>query len=201
MIYFLAGLPLSVLLSACAAFQGAGDIAQGREALFQSDYKTALGYFQATEQVDPNYIFGGELREGVSSYVGRAQYLTGNYAQARQTLEKAVSQDKDDNVARLYLGLTLYRLGDRQAGLKNIQAGLNGIDNFIDYTTETFRFSYGRDFDPNGGIRSTIKSDLAMISSGNINDKTLIADGEWLGVSFEREPDFERQQYQGRHRR
>ena len=37
-IHFLAGLSLSVLLSACATFQGAGDIAQGREAMFAGDY-------------------------------------------------------------------------------------------------------------------------------------------------------------------
>ena len=53
-IHFLAGLSLSVLLSACAAFQGAGDIAQGREAMFAGNYKAALGYFQGAEQVDPS---------------------------------------------------------------------------------------------------------------------------------------------------
>jgi tetratricopeptide (TPR) repeat protein len=76
-------------------------------------------FVQAAEQADPNYIYGTELREGVLSYLGRAQYLNGNYAQARQTLEKALSQHKGD-VARPYLGLTLYRLGDQKAALTNI---------------------------------------------------------------------------------
>ncbi len=134
------------------------------------------------------------------SYLGRAQYLTGNYAQARQTLEQALTQHKADNVARLYLGLTLYRLGDRQAGLKNIQAGMNGIDNFLNYTTETFRFSFGKYWDPSGGIRSGIKSDLAMISNGNIDWEKLIADGESLGISIEREPDLARLQEEDRPR-
>jgi tetratricopeptide (TPR) repeat protein len=188
--YFLAGLSLSVLLSACAALQGGSDIDQGRQALFEGDYKAALGSFQSAEQVDPRYIYGTELREGVSSYLGRAQYLTGNYAQARQTLEQALSQHKGDNVARLYLGLTLYRLGNRQAGLENIEAGMNGINNFLNYITESFRFSFGKDWDPSGKIRSGIKSDLAMISSANIDWEKLIADGESLGISIEREPDL-----------
>ena len=93
--------------------------------------KAALGYFQAAEQADPNYIYGTELREGVLSYLGRAQYLNGNYAQARQTLEKALFQHKSGNVARLYLGLTLYRLGDQKSALTNIQAGMTGINNFL----------------------------------------------------------------------
>src|SRR6266850_5763861 len=135
LIYFPAWLFVSVLLSACASFRGAGDIGQGRQALIEGNNQAALGYFQAAEQVDPNYIYGTELREGVLSYLGRAQYLTGNYAQARSTLEKALSQHKSDNIARLYLGLTLYRLGDQKSALTNIQAGMNGINNFLNYTT------------------------------------------------------------------
>jgi len=90
--HFLPGLWLSVLLSACAGVRGAEDVVRGKEALLAGDYQSALGYFQQAEQVDPNYIYGAELREGVSSFVGRAQYLTGNYPQARQTLHKALSQ-------------------------------------------------------------------------------------------------------------
>jgi hypothetical protein len=94
LMHFLACLFVSVLLSACAAFQGAGDIAQGRQALFEGNNQAALGYFQAAEQVDPNYIYGTELQEGVLSYLGRAQYLTGDYAQARPTLEKGSLRTK-----------------------------------------------------------------------------------------------------------
>jgi len=97
--YFSAWLSLSVLLSACAAVRGGGDVEQGRQALLAGNYQAALGNFQNAEQADPNYIYGAELREGVSSFLGRAQYLTGNYAQARQTLEKALSQHRGDNLA------------------------------------------------------------------------------------------------------
>ena len=199
--YFLAWLSFSVLLSACATIRGGGDVDQGRQALFEGNYKAALGYFQSAEQADPSYIYGTELREGVLSYLGRAQYLNGNYAQARQTLEKALSQHKSDNIARLYLGLTLYRLGDQKTALTNIQAGMNGISNFLNYITETFRFSFGKDWDPSGGIRSGIKSDLAMISSGNIDWQKLIADGESLGITIERQPDLVRLQEEDRPRR
>ena len=190
--YVLAGLSLSVLLSACAAFQGGGDIVQGREAMFEGNYKAALGLFQGAEQVDPSYIYGTELREGVLSFVGRAQYLTGDYAQARQTLEKALSQDKDDNVARLYLGLTSARQGERQKGLQDIDAGMKGIYDFVNYIADTFRFSYGRDWDPGRDIRSAIERDRAMIASGKVDWPTLIADGESIAMKIEQEPDIVR---------
>ena len=190
--YILAVLSLSVLLSACAAFQGGGDIAQGREAMFAGNYKAALGLFQGAEQVDPNYIYGTELREGVLSFVGRAQYLTGNYAQARQTLAKALSQDKDDNVARLYLGLAWARQGEGQKGLQDIDAGMKGIYDFVNYIADTFRFSYGKDWDPGRDIRSAIERDRAMIASGKVDWPTLIADGESIAMKIEQEPDIVR---------
>ena len=70
-IHFLAGLSLSVLLSACAAVRGGGDVDQGRQALLEGNYQQALGLFQGAEKVDPTYIYGTELRAGVSSYLGR----------------------------------------------------------------------------------------------------------------------------------
>ena len=105
-LYFLAGLSLIFLLSACAVVNTAGDIAQGRQALLEGNYQLALDYFWSADKMDPYYMYGAELREGVLSFLGRAQYLTGNYAQARQTLEKDLQYHKSDNVARLYLGLT-----------------------------------------------------------------------------------------------
>ena len=64
--------------------------------MLEGNYQLALDYFWTGDQVDPNYTYGAELREGVLSFLGRAQYLTGNYAQARQTLEKDLSHHRSD---------------------------------------------------------------------------------------------------------
>jgi tetratricopeptide (TPR) repeat protein len=192
-IHFLVLLFLSIWLSACVSFQAAGDIAQGRQALFKGNNQAALGYFQAAEQVDPAYVYDTELREGVLSYVGRAQYLTGNYAAARSTLEKALSQNPSDNVARPYLGLTLARQGETQKALPDIDGGMKGIYDLLNYITDTFRFGYGEFWDPGRDIRSAIEKDRAMIASGKIDWPTLIADGESIALKTEREPDQARQ--------
>jgi tetratricopeptide (TPR) repeat protein len=191
----LALVSLTALLSACGpGFQAGGDVAQGRQAMFRGDYQGALGYFQSAAQTDPNYIYGTELRTGILSYVGRAQYLNGQLAPARQTLEKALSQHKSDNVARLYLGLAIARQGDRPAGVKDIGGGMKGIYDFLNYLSTTFAMSFGQFWDPNQAIRKAIQSDLAMISKGNFDLQTLIADGESIGMKIEQEPDNARQQ-------
>ena len=196
--YVLAWSVVSVLLSSCAAFRGAGDIAQGRQELIEGNNQAALGYFQSAERADPKYIYGTDLRAGVLSYLGRAQYLTGDYAQARPTLEKAVSQDKSDNIARLYLGLTLARQGETQKGLQDIDEGMKGIYDFLNYLTDSFRFSYGQYWDPGLDIRSAIEKNRAVIASGKIDWPALIADGESIAMKIEREPDLVRQQEQDR---
>jgi tetratricopeptide (TPR) repeat protein len=194
-IYFLAGASLTILLAGCATIEGSGDVDQGRQALLEGNYKRALGLFQAAENVDPKYVYGTELKGGVLSYLGRTQYLTGDYTQARQTLEKALSQHRSDNVARLYLGLTQYRLGDQKAALTNIQRGMSGISNWLNYINTNFRYEYGKDWDVSGAIRDDIKSNLAMISSGKIDWPQLVANGERLGIGIENEEEIFRQDF------
>ena len=187
---------LIVFVSGCATIQTAGQIARGRQALFAGNYPTALGYFEEAAQADPNAVYGATLRMGVFSFLGQAQYLTGNYAQALETLQKALSMHPGDHVALLYLGLAEARLGNREAGLRNIENAMKGIAAFLNYLENNFRYSFGQFWDPGGQIRASIKTDLAMISSGNIDWSQLIADGERLGIRIEEEEDKARQQQQ-----
>src|SRR5258705_3632278 len=138
--YSLAVLLFAVFFSGCGpGFQAGGNVAQGRQAMFRGDYPTALGYFQSAAQTDPTYVYGTELREGVLSYLGRSQYLTGQLPAARATLQQAVTQHKSDNLPRLYLGLTLANEGDRKAGATDIESGLKGMREFVNYIINTFQ--------------------------------------------------------------
>jgi hypothetical protein len=121
--------------------------------------------------------------------VGRSEYAIGRFPQARQNLERAIAANKGEDVARLYLGLTLARSGDQQSGLREIESGMKGIYDFIEYVTEAHRFSFGQFWDPNLQIRKAIRSDLAMISGKELDWQKLIADGEWLGKEIEEEID------------
>ena len=180
----------SVLLSACATYQAGGYVQSGVQALLAGNNQVALSYFQTAAQQDPNYIYDTQLNLGVLSYLGRAQYLTGNYAQARQTLERALAQNTSDNLAQLYLGLTQARLGDNQAALKNIEASMKQIDSWLNYLNGNYP---GEGWDPGGAIQANIKNALAMISSGNIEWPRLFAYGESVGMGVAQQQETFRQ--------
>ena len=181
-----------VFFSGCAAFQAGTDVDSGRRAFLIGNNETALSHFQRAAQQDPNYVYGFALPQGIWSYVGRAEYVTGQYPQARQTLERALSLNKDADVARLYLGLTLARSGDRQQGLKEIEGGMKGLYDQIEYITQAHRWTYGRFWDPRREIRFAIQDNLAMLSGKDVDVQRLIADGEWLGKRVEQEIDWAR---------
>jgi tetratricopeptide (TPR) repeat protein len=190
-------LALCAFLSGCTTTMQVGTPFQaGRRALIGGDDEAALGFFQTVAERDPNFVFttGSSPRQSIWSYVGRAEYLTDRFPQARQSLERALSGDREENIARLYLGLTLIQLGERQAGLKEIETGLRGILSFLDDIQQAQRFSIGKFWDPNRDIRNAIQYNLKLISSENINWQQLTANIERIALQMERETDLARRQ-------
>jgi tetratricopeptide (TPR) repeat protein len=187
----LAALLLSV--SACTSLQVGSEVAAGRRALLAGNNETALAYFQSAAQKDPNYKYGTAYPQSVLSYVGRTEYATGKLPQAQQTLEKALSANRDEDLTRLYLGLALARSGDRQRGLKEIEGGLRGVHDWLDYVAEAHRFSFGQYWDPTREIRSAIEGDLATIAGREFDLQQLIASSESIARKMEEETDRARQ--------
>src|SRR3990172_1388427 len=189
---FLGGVTsLLFFLSACAVET---KVLQGRMALLYGDPEVALGLFQSGAELDPNYFYFSVFPQGIWTYMGRAYYIAGKYPEARQALERAVSLHQEDDMAKLYLGLVLMRSGDRQRGLKEIESGLRGLHEWLDYVNQYAAFSYGQYWDPTNEIRSEIKNSLTMISGKDIDWQKLIASGEWVGKKLEEEIDIARRQ-------
>ena len=177
-----------LLLSGCMAFQVGGEIQGGRMALMYGDPKVALAHFQRAGELDPNYITNFTVfQEGVWTYVGRANYAAGKFTDARQALERALSRYEDDYLARLYLGLLLGRDGDPQRGLKEIEAGLKGLGDWLDYID--YYTHVGRYWDPTKKIRAEARRNLAMISGREMNWQELTRNVEWIGEQIEQEID------------
>ena len=188
---------ICVFLSACTTtVQVGGAFQAGRRALIGGDDEAALGFFQSVAESNPNFVFttGSSPRQSIWSYVGRAQYLNDQFPQARQSLERAISGDREENIARLYLGLTLIQLGDRPGGLKEIEAGLRGINDFLNNIARTQGFNIGQFWDPNRDIRNAIQYNLQMIASENLNLRQLTANIERIALQMERETDLARRQ-------
>jgi len=191
---FLGFLSVVIFLSGCARMQTATEVNAGRQAYIIGNNEVANAYFVSAAQRDPNYIYGTALRQGIWSYVGRTEYAAGRFPRAREALDRALSANNDENIARLYLGLTLAQTGDRQKGLQEIESSMKGMQSWLEYITETFRYSFGRFWDPGYEIRSAIKGDLAMISSRDLDWQKLITASEWLGKMMEEEGDKARKQ-------
>jgi tetratricopeptide (TPR) repeat protein len=188
-----APIALALFISGCASLQVSGEFSAGRYALLTGNNEKALAYFHSTAQKDPAYVFGSAYRQSVWSYLGRVEYATGRFPQAQQSLEKALAVNQPEDLSRLYLGLALARSGDRQRGLKEIETGMRGIHDWIEWVTQAHRFSFGQFWDPRREIRQAIQTDLAMISSREFDWQKLIAEGEWLGKQMEDEIDRARQ--------
>ena len=115
--FFLGLASIAFILSACAVET---KVQQGRMALLYGDPNAAIASFQSAAELDPNYFYFSVFPQGIWTYMGRAYYITGKYPEARHALERAISLHKDDNMAKLYLGLNLARSGDRQRGLNSL---------------------------------------------------------------------------------
>jgi len=182
----LAFLSAVIFLAGCVAFQVAGDVQKGRMELLYGDPGVALAHFQRAAESNPEYRLNYSLvREGVWTYVGRAYYNQGKMAEARKALERARTQDSHDSLAALYLGLALAREGDRRRGLREIETGLRGLAEWLDYLR--WYHPDGRFWDPTSQLRSEIQKDLDMISGKDVHWPGLISNGEWLGRMLEEE--------------
>ena len=184
-----------LLFSGCVSFQVGGDIQKGRLALMYGDPNVALEHFQRAANSDPNYLLDFSIfDEGVWTYVGRAYYAMGKLPEAQKAFERARSLHRQDHLAKLYLGLVLGRDGDRPRGLKEIEAGLRGLGDWLGYVD---RYSTeGPYWDPGNYLGKEIQRSLAMIESRDINWSHLIARGEQLGREFEEEIDESQKQFE-----
>jgi len=186
-------LPFALYLSACTAFDAGSNVQRGRYALLRGDSKLALQHFQRASEIDPQYFYRiGPMKEGVWTYVGRAHYSGGDYKAAEKALELARTRHPDDSFAPLYLGLTLSKDGDRQRGAKELQTGLTGLNDWLEYIDQyTSDRAY---WDPGAIIRSGIKKEIANINSKEVNWTEVIAGAERVGVDLETEADEARLQ-------
>jgi hypothetical protein len=90
-------------------------------ALLRGEAGSALTQFKAAAEQNPAYVADfTPLQEGIWTYVGRAYYETGDLGQARAALERSLTLNPKDFVARLYLGMTFIRLQEEKKTRKGL---------------------------------------------------------------------------------
>ena len=117
---------ISVLLfhSGCAPIgRPVGVIGQynaGREALIKpraTGAEQAISYLEEVVKKDPLY-------EDTLTLLGSAYYKKTRYEDARLILQRALTVNKEDEIAWLVLGLTQLRLGQNEKGLESLKGGI-----------------------------------------------------------------------------
>jgi tetratricopeptide (TPR) repeat protein len=172
---------LLLALTACSSVTS--QVQAGRLALQTGRPDEAIVLLTQAAEHDPDYQLPYRVRESVFTYLGRAYYETGRDAEARRALEQAIARDKDDPLARLYLGLVLARNGEHARGEKEIEAGLGNIDEALEYiATDSV---YGYHWDPAMRIRSAIRTTFAA-RNGLME---FAASAQHIGALFDEEID------------
>ncbi len=97
-------------------------------------------------------------------------------------------------MTKLYLEIVLGQDGDRPRGLREIEAGLRGLGDWLDYV-ERYE-TEGLYWDPGLYLRKEIQRILVMIECRDIDWSQLIANGELLGREFEQEIDESQKQFE-----
>ena len=187
LLFAFVSLAFMFLLNGCAAYQVAGDVQRGRKELLYGDPNLALAYFQHAAEVNPNYRLNYSIfPEGVWTYVGRANFATGRIPEARKALERARTRE-DDDLAKVYLGLVLARSGDYDRGVKEMEAGLRGINDWYEYIQ--FYHVEGQYWDPGRRLRSSIQRELTSLSGRETNRNETVQNVAMLGREIELEID------------
>jgi tetratricopeptide (TPR) repeat protein len=170
------------------------EVHKGRQALIAGKAQTALTHFQRATELDPDFLYFSSLPQSAITYTGRAHYQLERFSEARQALEQATSRFSDDGMARLYLGITLVRLGHREPGLQETTAGLKAIYQWLDYIEANL--PQGIYWDSNREIRSEIERVLKRVTDRRLSIEQLIETAEWAGTRMEWEIDAARRDEQ-----
>jgi tetratricopeptide (TPR) repeat protein len=177
----------------CAGAQVGGQVQAGRFALQTGHPDQAAAYLMQAAERNPDYQTPYRLPQSVLGYLGRAYYESGRDGEAKAALELAVSKNRDDHLAHLYLGLIRLRNGDPAGGRREVEASLQGIHETLEYLAADN--VNGIFWDPARRLRAGIEQTL--MSNGNL--PLLIASTEQIGRDFDEEMDTARRD-EGRHR-
>ena len=170
-------------VSSCANLQVAQQVQAGRTALQTGRPSDAVEYLTRAAEHNPDYTIPYRFPVSVLSYLGRGYYETGKDMEARMTLEKAIARNKQDHFARLYLGLSLARSEGLARGRMDLESGLKGIHDWLDYlAADNLSGIY---YDPAQEIRFNIQRTL----SGKLAADELLLTAQRIGSQVDEEID------------
>lgn len=148
--------------------------------------------------VDLEYVVRRNPRYKDSlTQLGRAYYYAGRYAAAFEVLKRAVTLNKDDEIAWIVIGLTQLRRGDDERGLESLKGGLTLL---AKVTQKGYREIEDVYWDGRGLVRRSLRRSISLARKGIGEKRRILASAELLLHRIDRavyEAEDERQNRQG----
>ena len=116
--------------------------------------------------------------------LGRAYYYAGRYSAAIEVLKRAVTVNRDDEVAWIVIGLTQLRRGDDQAGLASVRGGLTLLTKATRNGYKDFKEEY---WDRRGVVRRSLRRSVSLARKGVGEKRRILLAGEVLLHRIDRE--------------
>ncbi len=116
--------------------------------------------------------------------LGRAYYYAGRYSAAIEVLKRAVTVNRDDEVAWIVIGLTQLRRGDDEAGLASVRGGLTLLAKATRNGYKDFKEEY---WDRRGVVRRSLRRSVSLARKGVGEKRRILLAGEVLLHRIDRE--------------
>jgi len=141
----------------------------------RGDFNKAVTNLEYVVRRDPFY-------EDSLTLLGRAYYGSKRYRDAFQILKRALTVNRENEIAWITMGLTQLRLGDDRRGLESIKGGLTLL-------AKVSKDGYKglESWDPTGSVRRTLRRAIVITAKGVEEKRKIIRIGEILLVRIDDE--------------
>lgn len=174
--FFLCMLVLG-LVAGCPRPQGIGIAGRYNDALTELG-KTQRGGNVSKAIVDLEYVVRRDPRYKDSlTQLGRAYYYAGRYAAAFEVLKRAVTVNREDEVAWIVIGLAQFRRGDDEQGLESVKGGLTLL---AKATAKGYREIEEQYWDLRGLVRRSLRRSISLARKGVGEKRRILLTGELL---------------------
>ena len=109
--------------------------------------------------------------------LGRAYYYAGRYSAAFEVLKRAVTLNKDDEVAWLVIGLTQLQRGDEERGLESLKGGLTLLAKATQKGYKDIKEVY---WDRRGLVRRSLRRSISLARKGVGEKRRILVAAELL---------------------
>ena len=145
--------------------------------------------------VDLEYVVRRNPRYKDSlTQLGRAYYYAGRYSAAFDVLKRAVTVNKDDEVAWVVIGLTQLRRGDDERGLASLSGGLTLLAKATRRGYKDIKEEY---WDLRGVVRRSLRQSISLARKGVGEKRRILPAGELLLHRIDRAV-YDAEEYQAR---